>query len=780
MKKLLAVLMIFSTYAMAGENTALPLPTTGNVTLPLAEYNRLVQLAEKSSKIYETPPPVAYALKRAELKLRVANESVTGSAQIDGEVFTDAAAKVPLTSGLTILNAHQQGKLLPLEQDGSTSTAILPGLSEFSVGLDIGLPLAIEAGRASFTLPVPAAGSVRLSLAIPGDHSIFRISPGLITSRTSEKGQTNIEATLVPGQPATVWWITGVVQVPVVKHEVRFLSDVKTLVTVNDEELRIAALCDINVVQGDPTQFAIDMPAGYEITGVSGPTVESSEIENGKLIVRLNSSAPRNHEFLISMEHPLDGTKADTPFLAFKDAQRETGEVLIEGTGAMELTATETGGLKRMDLKEVNPYLRSLARFPMQAAFRYHRQPTETPALALEWTRFPDSGVLAAIAEHAVVTTLVTVEGRTLTEVKLTIKNQAQPFLKVNLPSGATIVSAEVAGEKVKPVQGPDGNRVPLLRAGFRSNGPYEVSFVFMHSGTPFAKKGGSELSLPSMDVPISLLEWELFLPEQYRVKDFGGDAIAAYLLPTPRVENGDVVATTFSGITLNTFDGVQENQGLDNLAVFVPGVNRGASGGSLQPGQMEGYVTDPQGAVVSGAHIRITNVENGRAVTATTNSSGYWTILRMPPGQYKVEAIAQGFKTSTLTTRYDVGVTGRYDFKLTVGEANTTVEVTASVPIIETTQSQVTNSFSSGGLGGSSGSGIGSGWTGKKDRKKQETVVDNQASSNVYDLQRRVAGVLPVRIDVPRAGNSYRFARALVLDEETKVTFTYKTMAKK
>jgi len=48
----------------------------------------------------------------------------------------------------------------------------------------------------------------------------------------------------------------------------------------------------------------------------------------------------------------------------------------------------------------------------------------------------------------AVVTTLVTTEGRSLTEIKLTIKNQAQPFLKVQLPVGASILSAEVAGEK--------------------------------------------------------------------------------------------------------------------------------------------------------------------------------------------------------------------------------------------------------------------------------------------------------------------------------------------
>src|SRR6185312_381759 len=472
---------------MGAENASLPLPTTGNVTLTLAEYNRLVELASKSSKQRETPP-LPYAIKRVDMKLHVTNETVLGTLQLDGEVFSKGSAKVPLTTGLTILNARQEGKSLPLEEEGAVSMAILPGAAEFSVALETGMPLAIEAGRASFNLPVPAAGSVRLSLAIPGDHSIVRISPGLITSRTTEKGQTLVEATLVPGQPANIWWITGVVQAPVVKHEVRFLSDVKTLVTINDEELRVAALADINVVQGDPTELTVDFPAGYEITGTSGATVESSEVENGKLVLHLNSSSPRTHEFLISMERPLNGTNADAPFLTFKDTQRETGEVLVEGTGAMELTATEGGGLKRMDLKEVNPYLRSLSRFPLQAAFRYHRQPTETPTLALDWTRFPDSNVLAAVAENAVVTTLVTVEGRTLTEIKLTIKNQAQPFLKVGLPKGATIVSADVAGERVKPVQGPDGNRVPLLRAGFRPAGPYEVSFVFMDSGTPFAK----------------------------------------------------------------------------------------------------------------------------------------------------------------------------------------------------------------------------------------------------------------------------------------------------
>jgi hypothetical protein len=49
-------------------------------------------------------------------------------------------------------------------------------------------------------------------------------------------------------------------------------------------------------------------------------------------------------------------------------------------------------------------------------------------------------------------------------------------------------------------------------------------------------------------------------------------------------------------------------------------------------------------------------------------------------------------------------------------------------------------------------------------------------ASPNVFNLQQRVAGVLPVAVDVPRAGTSYRFIRPLVVNEETKLNFTYKS----
>jgi hypothetical protein len=730
----------------AEEKSALPLPNSGNVTLTLDEYNRLTELASKPPKKPDAAP-LPYSIKHADVKLKVENDCVRGTLQLDGEVFHKGVSKVPLTTGMTVLDAYQNGKGIPLEQENGTDTALLSGPGEFSIDLDTGLPLRIDAGRASFSLPVPSAGSVQLSLTIPGEHTLANISPGLITSRKSENGHTLIEATLAPGQPANIWWATRETVVQAAPREVRYLADAKTLVSVSESEMRAEVLTNITVVQGDPSQFQIDVPAGYEVTGVTGAAIDSAEIESGVLTVRVNDPGQRNHQFLVSMERTISAAKADAPFLYFKKAQRETGEVLVEGAGTMELTATEGGGLKRMDVKEANPYLRSLAHYPAQAAFRYHKQPNETPSLALSWVRFPDGSVLAAVAENATVTTLVTSEGKSLTEVKLTLKNQAQPFLKVALPPGASILSAEVAGERVKPVQGPDGSRVPLLRAGFRPTDSYEVSFVFLHSGAPFARKGGAELSLPGMDIPISLLNWEVFLPEQYKVKDFGGDVIAANLVPTALHEQ------------LALRGQIAEEE----VAARVQSL----------PGQMGGYVIDPSGAVVPSAHVTITSPSNGINQTTTTNAQGRWVVGGIPSGDYKAKVELPGFKTGSYDLSYDANQPSMYSFALSVGSAAMTVEVTASAPQIETESADIGGPVSDKRARSLSinGRNLNSLATLAPGASNQNTL-----SANVQDLQRRVAGVLPVAVTVPRTGTSFAFVRPLVLDEETKVTFSYKS----
>jgi hypothetical protein len=748
---LLAITVFLALPSFPQQKSEVPQPVPGNVTLSLDEYNRLLALANRPGKKSEVPP-VPYVLKHVDLKLRVVNDDVLGSMQFEGETLGANATKVPLVSGMTILDARHGTKSLPLLFEGGTHTAILPGESEFTVSLDAGLPLTVETGRASFSLPAPLAGSVRLSLTVPGERTNVQLNHGIITHRASVSGNTEIEATLVPGQTFSVWWNTREVISPIVPREIRFLSDVKSLVSVTESDLQIAALVDLNVVQGEAEQFSVAIPDGFEVTAVNGPSLESSEVQNGVLILKVARHGPGTHEFLISLERPMNDAKAAAPILAFKDAQRETGEVLVEGQGTLELTAKESGGLKRLDIKELNPYLRALSRYSLQTAFRYHRQPNESPAIALEWTRFPDSSVLAAIAERATVTTLVTSEGRSLTEVKLTVKNQAQPFLKIDLPAGA-ILTAEVSGEKVKPVQGADGDRVPLLRAGFHPAGAYTVSFVFLHSGAPFAKKGDSDISLPKMDVPISILEWELFLPEQFKVKDFSGNAISALLLAPEwqdvhRFENYGYGSGMAGAFTSPVYGG-----NFTSPVALTPGMLRA-------PGQLGGYVFDPSGAVIANARVDVQNTGTRTTWNTSTTAEGYWVVLGATSGTYQITTSAPGFQSTRQTVSYDASNPSAYRTTLNVGAVKESVTVSDESSALSTGK-DIMNLPQS---------------------KKQKAPAlaspppVSQASANVFNLQQRVAGVLPVAVDVPRTGTSYRFLRALVVNEETKLSFTYKS----
>ncbi|HEY4678956.1 MAG TPA: TonB-dependent receptor, partial [Candidatus Angelobacter sp.] len=119
---------------------------------------------------------------------------------------------------------------------------------------------------------------------------------------------------------------------------------------------------------------------------------------------------------------------------------------------------------------------------------------------------------------------------------------------------------------------------------------------------------------------------------------------------------------------------------------------------GQVLKGSISGTAADPNGAVIPGATVKATNTETGAQLKTTTNNEGVFRFSLIPAGNYRVEITAPGFQT---VVQNGVAVVAGRDssvniVRLTVGEASTTVEVTAEAPVMETTQSQVTNTFTS------------------------------------------------------------------------------------
>ena len=745
-RRVFAVLVLVPAVA-APQDTPRPLGAAGTVTLSRTEYDRLLDLANRKPSPPDTAP-VAAALTRVDISVRIDGSVARATMLVEGEVFRSGIAKVPLIKGATLLEARAENRPLPVVAEGDLHVAFLPGPTTFAATLEVGTPVSFAPGRGVFVLPVPIAGTATAVITVPGDQTEVHLSRGIVLRRSSANGRTTIEATLDPGTPTEVWWSTrDNAPTQPTARDAQMLSEVKTLVTIGEADVRLLTLVDVTVVQGEPSQLDLALPAGYEMVSASGTSLERTESHPDRLTLFVTNPAQRRHQFLISLERQNNGGsfKLDTSFPALTAARRETGEVAVEGVGTLEIAPATVPGLRRMDVREVDRALASAARQSLSAAFRYQRTTDVPPTLTMDVRRFPDAAVLAAVAERAIATTLVTSEGHVLTEITLWMRNRAQPFMKVALPEGASLLSVEVAGSPASPVEGKDGSRVPLLRPGYRPDGPYAVSFVYLHAGTPFAKKGDMQMTLPKMDVPVNVLEWELFVPDRYRVDRFDGTVLRADLFERATV--------------------TELSQGIGSAA--ASGYGRGLGGTVAEPmtamaGQIVGRIVDPTGAPIPGVMVIVQN--GAQRQQAVTDGSGTYALSGLPSGPLVVEAQMSGFATARRSVLFDQRPR-QLDVMMSLGGVAETVTVAAEAPVIDTRKTE-------------------SGVTIRMDEPRNATQgqvqakareADTTPSVNVQSLQRRASGVLPVRMEVPRSGTSHRFVQPLVIDEATVVSFRYK-----
>ncbi len=105
----------------------------------------------------------------------------------------------------------------------------------------------------------------------------------------------------------------------------------------------------------------------------------------------------------------------------------------------------------------------------------------------------------------------------------------------------------------------------------------------------------------------------------------------------------------------------------------------------------LHGTVTDPTGALVSGATITVVSTQNNTTRTTTTNASGLYSIPQLPPGSYEIRAQQTGFQ-NIIRTGVDLttGQTAAIDITFQVGTASTTVDVAAGAEVLDTAGSSL------------------------------------------------------------------------------------------
>ena len=106
--------------------------------------------------------------------------------------------------------------------------------------------------------------------------------------------------------------------------------------------------------------------------------------------------------------------------------------------------------------------------------------------------------------------------------------------------------------------------------------------------------------------------------------------------------------------------------------------------------GDISGTVTDTSGAVVKGATITAVNTATGENRSAMSSDAGFYRILELQPGTYKVTVKVQGFKTVTRDAEVALARVTTSDFQLQIGQVSETVQVEDVAPLVDTSENRL------------------------------------------------------------------------------------------
>ena len=131
---------------------------------------------------------------------------------------------------------------------------------------------------------------------------------------------------------------------------------------------------------------------------------------------------------------------------------------------------------------------------------------------------------------------------------------------------------------------------------------------------------------------------------------------------------------------------------------------------------EIVGTVTDPTGAVIAAASVKVRAASSGKTRTAKTSAAGQFDLSGLPAGDYTVEVSCAGF--GTVARRFTIHTRDRavLSASLTVGSSTQTVEVTGANVVVQTAMATF------GGVVGGVGGGV----------FKVGNVIDIGASSPV------------------------------------------------
>ncbi len=517
-----------------GQGPGIEIPPLGGgeVKMPWVEFAKILEALKKDAS--PEAPPVDFAVEEAVYACSVDGKGEVASveATFSVRVMREGWTTVRLLSGdVAVESFKASGAKVSLSQSYGQVSAVVQGPASFEVAMKLSRSVGSEHGMKSLWIDGPEAVSARLECAIAGTGLKVKVEPGIIDEQTTQDGKVRLEASLFgSGSFNLKWWQE--VQVPdAEKKELppRVYGEVNTLIRVGEGLVRGHAWVDYSILQSGIQELRILVPDDISIIEVTGSDLASWEVrdvDSEKVLhAFLNYKVKNGYTLSIAYDMSMGKTSAvvEVPRLRLLDVEREKGTYGVEVLTNVEVNLEKMSGMAQIDAAELPSAIIDTAQHPVLLGFKYLKHPY---SLVLDVKKHADVPILVATVDVADFTTLVTADGKVLTRMMLSMRNNMKQFLKVSLPEDSEVWSSFVADKPVKPGQDDEGRiLVPLEKStpGMSSDN-FPVELIYLTKTKPLGVKGKGEVELCTLDLPITHMQWSLFLPDKYRFKKFDGN----------------------------------------------------------------------------------------------------------------------------------------------------------------------------------------------------------------------------------------------------------------
>jgi hypothetical protein len=514
----------------------------GWVVITISDYKTLHAKAYPPEREPEAPP-VDATLTRVDYDLRIDGDLAAGRASLTVDVLKDGWVRVPIPAGLLVREAKLDGKLVSLVpgvagKGSNQLSALLSRPGRAVLLLDIALPVVSTAGEESISLPSTASGVTRASVRLPRQGVDIKLTGGLLAEKSEPGVESKWLAYARGNEPLTFSWKRKT-EDHRSSQALRLRGSLTQLTGLGEDTTTIVAEVTIEVTQGAAREVRIALPDKVTINQVAGATVADWDMKDGQLAVTFLEPVEQNAKFVVSGEtrSPRDG-QIEIPLLRLLNTERDTGGVAVEVLGAGEINKSKTEGLENADATDLGELVSS-RQSTLLSAFRFRSGDAKTVrSLTVNVARYTSQAVLMANVAEARYNVLITNEGKLLVEARYAVRNNQRNFLKITLPPGATLWSASLGGNPVRPGQSPDGSvLLPLEKSHAGEESPeFAVEIVYISRGTTWNDKGQFKLALPALDLPISRTGVLVYHPPLFKVTpEPGSFRPEAYQEPTSR-----------------------------------------------------------------------------------------------------------------------------------------------------------------------------------------------------------------------------------------------------